>query len=47
MALAAGHNINDLIRSLRKLISLLPITPIDAAILRELYENTAKILIAA
>ncbi len=46
IALATG-TINDIINALKKLIKLLPITPIDAERLRQIYEHAKQALIAA
>ncbi|MFC1549033.1 hypothetical protein ACFL5E_03635, partial [Candidatus Omnitrophota bacterium] len=46
ISLIAG-NINRVISSLKKLIKLLPIMPINAEELREMYEHTRQSLIAA
>ncbi|MCX5667228.1 MAG: hypothetical protein NTY34_02820 [Candidatus Omnitrophica bacterium] len=40
-------SINDIMRALKKLIKLLPITPIDLAVLEEIYRNAKKTLVAA
>lgn len=45
--LAAPDNINDLMRSLKKIVKLLPIVPIDPEILRYLYLHAAKVLASA
>jgi hypothetical protein len=46
IALATG-NINNVITALKKLIKLLPITPIDAEKLRQIYEHVKQVMIAA
>lgn len=46
IALATG-TINGIVAALKKLIKLLPITPIDAEELRQIYEHAKQVLIAA
>ena len=46
IALAAG-NINNVIAALKKLIRLLPITPIDAEELKQMYEAVKAVVTAA
>ncbi|MDD3906027.1 MAG: HAD hydrolase-like protein [Candidatus Omnitrophica bacterium] len=46
IALATG-NINNIIIALKKLIKLLPITPIDANELRQIYEHVKEVIAAA
>lgn len=46
IALANG-NINSILAALKKLIKLLPITPIDAEELRQIYEHAKQVLVAA
>lgn len=46
IALAIG-NINNIITSLKKLIRLLPITPINAEELRQIYEHAKAVITAA
>ncbi|MCX5678256.1 MAG: HD domain-containing protein [Candidatus Omnitrophica bacterium] len=46
IALATG-DINKIIASLKKLIKLLPITPIDAEELRQIYEHAKAVITAA
>jgi len=46
IALAAG-TINNIVTALKKLVKLLPITPINAEELRQIYEHTRKTLISA
>jgi len=46
IALATG-NINNILISLKKLIKLLPITPIDANELRQTYEHAKAVITAA
>jgi hypothetical protein len=47
MNLATSGDINKLIHSLRKLIKLLPITPIDTEELREIFKHAREVLLAA
>jgi hypothetical protein len=47
ISLATGRTINDILNPLRKLVRLLPVTPIDAEELRTIYEHARKVLIAA
>jgi DNA-directed RNA polymerase subunit F len=47
ISLATGDTINDILVPLRKLIKLLPITPIDAEELRRIYEHARQVLLAA
>lgn len=47
IALASSTNIIKLINSLKKLIDLLPITPIDAEELRQIYEHAKAVITAA
>jgi broad specificity phosphatase PhoE len=46
IALAAG-NINNIITALKKLIKLLPITPLNAEELRQIYEHAKAVIVAA
>lgn len=46
IALATG-NINNILTALKKLIKLLPITPIDAEELRQIYKHAREVLLAA
>ena len=46
IALAAG-NINNIITALKKLIKLLPITPVNAEELRQIYEHAKEVITAA
>lgn len=46
IAIATG-SINNIITALKKLIKLLPITPIDAEELRQIFEHAKKVIIAA
>ena len=45
IALATG-NINNIIAALKKLIKLLPITPITANELRQIYEHVKEVIIS-
>ena len=46
IALATG-TINNIIAALKKLIKLLPITPINAEELRQIYEHAKSVITAA
>jgi len=46
VALATGSTINDILIPLRKLIKLLPITPLDSEELRLIYEHAREVLLA-
>jgi len=46
ISLATG-NINDVLSTLKKLVKLLPVTPIDAEELRKIYEHTKAVITAA
>lgn len=47
IALVSGESINDILKSLRKFVKLLPIMPIDPAEQSQIYETTRRVLLAA
>lgn len=47
IALATGRSINDILPPLRKLIRLLPVTPVETEDLKRIYELAVKIMVSA
>ena len=45
--LAVSNNINLIIRALKKIITLLPIVPMNAEESRHIYEHARQVLMAA